>query len=117
MHAGERGETGAQLDLLEVVDDGAFDEHAGDTACYNVIWRSTRALLRRKPPTFYLELAKQVNVADGAEAVHFVERAVGAIFGDGYRPSLRRRCTPRPRPRPPRLAGHHASTHRAGYRY
>jgi len=64
---------------------GSFAAHADDVACFNVIFRSTRALLRRHPPSFYANLARQVNVADQAEAVHFAERALGTIFGNGSR--------------------------------
>lgn len=62
---------------------GSFVAHADDVACFNVIFRSTRALLHRHPPSFYANLARQVNVADQAEAVHFAERALGSIFGNG----------------------------------
>lgn len=63
---------------------GPWAAHAADVACFNVIFRTTRALLRRHPPACYANLARQVNVGDQVEAVHFVERAAGAIFGDGY---------------------------------
>ena len=69
---------------------GAFAAHTDDVACFNVIFRSTRALLRRHPPLFYANLARQVNVADQAEAVHFAERALGTIFGNGSRGSRQR---------------------------
>ena len=63
---------------------GPFEEHQSEAACYNVVWRSTRALLRERPRSFYAGLAAQVNVADSTEAVHFIERALGSIFGHGY---------------------------------
>ena len=81
---------------------GEWHAHVDNTACYNVVWRSTRSLLQRRPRHFYENLARQVNQADGTEAVHFVERGLGSIFGDGYRPDRHRqpaaRCNNPPAP-------------------
>ena len=57
-----------------------------------MISRQYRAALRRVIES--AGLADQVNQADSTEAVHFIERALGAIFGDGYRPfgTTRRAC-------------------------
>eukprot|EP00854_Cymbomonas_tetramitiformis_P024241 gene24241-29438_t len=59
---------------------GNLQKDAEKRSCFNIIFRTTRANLRRKPPSFYKALARQVNASPDNEYGHFIERSVASIF-------------------------------------
>jgi hypothetical protein len=62
-----------------------FTKHVGEwndegDICFNIIFKTTREKVLRKPKSYYINLYNQVNRVDSDETVHYVERAIYTIF-------------------------------------
>jgi hypothetical protein len=49
-------------------------------ACWNAIVRTTGRQIRKRPRSTYVNVYSELVLADGIEAVHFVERCVHALL-------------------------------------
>lgn len=57
---------------------GEWDDN-GDI-CFNIIFKTTREKVLRKPKSYYINLYNQVNRVDSDETVHYMERSIHSIF-------------------------------------
>jgi len=58
-----------------------WDDDKNLITCYNMVFQTTRDLIRKRSLESYTEILADVAIGDSTEAEHYVERAVPGIFG------------------------------------
>lgn len=59
---------------------GDWDSSKTAAICYNAILRTTSEKIRRRKRCIYVNLCKELELTDGEEAGHFMERAFHSVF-------------------------------------
>jgi len=62
-----------------------FSADSRDNTCVNLVFKTTRELLRQRSKESYQSILDDVIVGESTEGIHYVERSVPGIFGASHR--------------------------------